>query len=224
MSSILQALERAESERRARSSPVEVTLAPQAPAARSRPVIWAWLLLGGLTGAALGTGLLLWWRPALVFPSAAVMAPVREPAAMVPPTPTPALMPSPAQAPKATAPTATVPSATQPAQVTASRTTARPTERTASPSKIDGRTAQAGVPNATTPTPLGEWPADLRSQVPALTIGGSVHADTPAARLLIVNGQVAREGDTPAPEVRLESIGPNAAVFEFRGRRFSMPL
>ncbi len=71
---------------------------------------------------------------------------------------------------------------------------------------------------------LAELPDDLRRQVPAMVIGGSVYSPQPASRMLIVNGQVYREGSPLAPELQLEQIGTKAAVFSVRGKRFEVPL
>ena len=71
---------------------------------------------------------------------------------------------------------------------------------------------------------LAELPDDLRRQVPAMAIGGSVYSPQRASRMLIVNGQVLREGDPVAPELQLEQIGAKAAVFSIRGQRFEVPL
>ena len=71
---------------------------------------------------------------------------------------------------------------------------------------------------------LAELPEDLRRQVPAMTIGGSVYAPQPENRMLVVNGQVVREGTELTPGLRLESIGRQTAVFSIRGQRFEMRL
>jgi general secretion pathway protein B len=71
---------------------------------------------------------------------------------------------------------------------------------------------------------FAELPEDLKRQVPAMTIGGSVHSPQPASRMLIVNGQVMREGATLAPGLQLESIGRQSAIFSIRGQRFEMKL
>jgi hypothetical protein len=42
--------------------------------------------------------------------------------------------------------------------------------------------------------------------------------------MLIVDGQVLREGDTLAAGLLLERIGPRAAVFSRGGLRFEIPL
>ena len=53
---------------------------------------------------------------------------------------------------------------------------------------------------------LSELPEDVRAGLPALTVGGAMYSQTPANRMLIINGQVFREGDTLAPGLVLEQI------------------
>jgi general secretion pathway protein B len=45
-----------------------------------------------------------------------------------------------------------------------------------------------------------------------------------ANRLLIVNGQVAHEGDTVAPGVVLEQLRVKNAVLSFRGYQYMLPF
>ena len=45
---------------------------------------------------------------------------------------------------------------------------------------------------------------------------------TPANRMLVVNGQVQREGDQLAPELWLERIQLKDAVLRYKGQRFSV--
>jgi len=71
---------------------------------------------------------------------------------------------------------------------------------------------------------LTELPEDVRRQVPPMALGGSVYSPQPASRMVIVNGQVTREGSTLGPDLRLEHIGPKSAVFSVRGQRFEMPF
>jgi general secretion pathway protein B len=70
-----------------------------------------------------------------------------------------------------------------------------------------------------TPT-LAELPEPLRRSVPALQFGGAMDSPQPAARMLIINGQVFREGDAVAPGLVLRTIRLRSAVFEVRGQRF----
>ena len=71
---------------------------------------------------------------------------------------------------------------------------------------------------------LSELPDAIRSQLPNLTIGGSMYSPVPANRVLIVNGQVAPEGSQVAPDLVLEQIRVKSAVLKFRGYRYSLPF
>jgi general secretion pathway protein B len=78
-------------------------------------------------------------------------------------------------------------------------------------------------PTATVPVPvplLSELPEAMRSQIPALTVTGTVYSDNPALRLLLVNNQVLPQGSTVAAGVTLEEIRPRSSTFSFRGTRF----
>jgi len=63
-----------------------------------------------------------------------------------------------------------------------------------------------------------------RAGLPPLAFGGSIYSDTPANRLLIVNGQLLHGGDALGPGARLEQIKPKAAVISIRGQRFEIGL
>jgi general secretion pathway protein B len=85
----------------------------------------------------------------------------------------------------------------------------------------------AALPAASTPEPLLRWsalPEATRASLPRLAWSGVVYAEQAAQRLLVVNGQVAREGDEIAPGLTLEQIRPRSAVLRWRGQRFEMPL
>ncbi len=69
---------------------------------------------------------------------------------------------------------------------------------------------------------MDELPDDVRRQLPNFAINGSKYSDTPASRILIINGQVFHEGDRLTPELTLEQIKVKAAVLRFRGYRYSM--
>jgi general secretion pathway protein B len=71
---------------------------------------------------------------------------------------------------------------------------------------------------------LAQLGADLRRELPPLAMGGAIWSDNVASRFLIVNGQVLREGDTAAPGVVLERIGPKAAFLRWRDWRIEVPL
>jgi general secretion pathway protein B len=84
--------------------------------------------------------------------------------------------------------------------------------------------AAAPSPAATRPVPLAQLPPDLRAQWPALVVGGSVYSDNAASRFVIFNGQIVREGDSPAPGLLVERIGPKSAVLRWRELRVEVPL
>ena len=90
-------------------------------------------------------------------------------------------------------------------------------------------TATAATASAVPPAPmrvnsLAELPADVRAALPALAFGGSIYSNTPANRLLIVNGQLMHEGDALGPGATLEQIKPKAAVLNIRGQRYEIGL
>jgi general secretion pathway protein B len=69
---------------------------------------------------------------------------------------------------------------------------------------------------------LQELPDDVRRQIPAMSVGGSIYSDNAASRFLIINGQVLHEGQKVTPDLVLEEIKLKAAVLRFKGQRFSM--
>jgi general secretion pathway protein B len=71
---------------------------------------------------------------------------------------------------------------------------------------------------------LVDLPEARRRELPPLVLSGAVQSPDPPARMLIVDGQVLREGDALSPGLTLERIGPRAAVFSLRGLRFELPL
>lgn len=98
----------------------------------------------------------------------------------------------------------------------------------AKPAPVPKATAKASTPPAAVAAervPLfAELPDDVRRQVPALKLGGLVYSAAPASRMVLVNGDVQREGSTVAPGLTLERINPKSAVFALRGQRFEVPL
>jgi len=70
--------------------------------------------------------------------------------------------------------------------------------------------------------PVAELPDEVRRELPALSIGGAMHSDVPANRMLVLNGSVFHEGDQPAPGLVLEEIKLKSAVFRFKDHRYSV--
>lgn len=219
MSYILDALKKADADRERDTAAVpglyaQADAAPLAHRPSATPG-WAWMALA-LGVVAIAASAWHWWgaaadddaaaapasAPAAVARAAAVAAPppVAPPAPAAPPpaAPNPAM----ARAPAAAAAPAVVP-AVAPIR-------SRPTVAAASPPS-----------NARLPT-LSELPPELRRQLPALAVGGSMYSPKQASRMVVLNGQVFREGDKPVEGMAVEQIGLKSTVLSFRGVRFEL--
>ena len=225
MSYILDALRRADAER-AQGAVPDLNAQPLPMRAadddgRSRTgARWLWLGAGAaLVLAALGAWQFL-GREAGV-QQAETSSPAAPAAAVPAPAPAPASLPASAPAPPA-------PAATPPAAVRAPAAAPKPpppAPKAAAPRPAPKRVVPK--PPAPAPAPripkLAELPAEFRAGLPPLSIGGSVYSPQPAARMVIVNGQVVREGDTIAAGLKLEQIRAKSAVFSVRGQSFELP-
>lgn len=213
MSYILDALRRADAERERGGVPGLHTQAmpepgdDETPATRRRLAPWQWLAIG--LGGGLAVALAWSWR-------------TDDPP---PPPPVPAPMPvQPAPAPP--------PAAALPAPPPAAPVAIAPMRATPAPTPAAAPAASAAPAPASSPAPataqrvnsLAELPPEARAGLPPLAFGGSIYSNSPANRLLIVNGQLMHEGDVLAPGVTLEQIRPKAAVLNIRGQRFEVRL
>lgn len=240
MSYILEALRRSQAERERGQVPglnAQPAAVAALPALREGPP-WHWLLPAGLGGLAVAALLLWFWRAPAAPSAAAVLAaptPTHAPTQALTPAPTPGPAPSPAPSPAplpvvvsappqaASPPPAAVAAATPPAPAPAvspgSTTAALPT----SPS------ATATAPTSTSvSTPrtvrFSDLSAEQRRELPALSMGGSVWSESALSRFVIVNGQVVREGDTAAPGVVVDRIGPKSVLLRWRELRLEVPI
>ncbi len=82
-------------------------------------------------------------------------------------------------------------------------------------------TAPASAPRLPT---LAELPETVRRELPVFTLGGSVYAEQASQRMVIINGQVLREGDRLAPELLLQQIRLKSVLLDYRGQRFELPF
>jgi len=137
--------------------------------------------------------------------------------------------------PVATAPPAAPPPIQSPprpvtpkaAVATARPTTGSETGRTAPPVRpaVQPPARPAPPPAAPVATPLprlAELPEDVRRDVPSLAFGGSIYSELPKQRMVILNGQVLREGDAITGDLAVEEIRPKSAVLRIRDRRFEL--
>lgn len=120
------------------------------------------------------------------------------------------------------APTAERTSAADPRTPSAERTTAAgpPASRTA---KRPERSTTLAAANPAPPVvPRDQLPDDIQRQLPPLSIGGSMYSPEPSQRMLIVNGEVVREGQAAGAGLVLERVNPRSAVLRFRDYRFEI--
>ena len=203
MSYILDALRRADAERERgsvpdlRAQPLGAASSQEVP--RALPWPWIAALL-----AALLIGALAWYLAA-------------------PDEPPIALPPNVAALPAAPAPASSAAAPARPAEPPASRpsvtvvATAPPRAASAA-AKPEAGAASAGERIVA----QADLPPDIRRQLPALAIGGSMYSENAANRMLIVNGQLFHEDEKLAPEVTLEKIKLKSAVLRFRNYRFEV--
>lgn len=250
MSYILDALRKADSERERERGAVPDLHAQPAPAStavapddegRSGPpmLVWAVVGLSGLVLVLLGWMFLGRDAAAPVATSATPAAPLPQPMQQpVPPT-----MVAPQPQPPVPLPAPALPPVAPPMAAPLPPPTARidpPPERSAalavpSPAAVPAAPAVVARPTPVQPAPVAtavraesrvwsvdELPDDVRRQLPNFAINGSKYSDTPASRILIINGQVFHEGDRLTPDLTLEQIKVKAAVLRFRGYRYSM--
>lgn len=137
------------------------------------------------------------------------------PAPIPQPTPLPPYSPPPRPAPAAPAVVAAAPALTAPtgqSDIPGAPPVARPTAKPAAPAPAPAQRIYAA----------SELPDEVRSTLPQYSVSGSSYSENPSARILIVNGQVAREGDTLPGGAALEQIRLKAAVLKFKGYRYEL--
>lgn len=228
MSYILDALQRADAQRERGNVPglnARPITGVVAPVRRGTPHRLRLSVIAGVLLAALAGGLWLWRGTGT--PSPATPMPVTSPVAAAgvsPPAQTPAPVAAPVLLPPIT------PRVTE-AVVLPKAVATAPLANAPAPAKPRSKPALVEPPpvakaaTALAPPPpmiplLGELPEDIRRQIPALAISGTVYSDNPAQRLLLVNGQVLTQGSAAAPEVALVEIRKSSSEFAFRGTHF----
>lgn len=225
MSLILQALKKAEAERSVGRVPTldQVTAADPPSSAAPRRAAWVAAAVGlGVVG--IGAAAWFWTTTGRVAPPAVAPAAMREAALPAPVAALPAASPPVAEsAPAPRAGTAVAPAASVVTSLSAmppsaaSAATALPPPRPASAPARPASAAEAPLPA------LHDLPVAVRQALPPLPLGGSIWSPNPAERMLILGGEVRREGDAITPELVLVSIGPRSAVLRWREQSFRLP-
>lgn len=219
MSYILDALKKAESERRLGSIP-DLHAQPALPAPPDgKPAVWRRLLM--VTVLATLSIILVsfaWLRPWQAVSPAAVTAPspVQPRPKAVQAEPTPAVA----------APT---PPPSMPEHPLPRRTT--PHEKAAEP-KNEPRLAKKSAPSRTVPAAvpssqprvatLQELPEHIQREIPRVTINGYIYSSVPSERSVLINKKLLHEGDEVGPGLVLEKMMPKEAVFNYNGYRYRL--
>ena len=212
MSYILDAIKKADQQRRRGEVP---TLTSAAPTTAKRP---AWALYG-----ALGLGLLVlgvgigWWSPWRTEPPPIARSQVRLAEVSAPRT-VPALKPAPRQEAPAAAIDFAQPPTPGPAPVAVRAEGAAPPSHVL-PTKAGGETQSASPPEAKLGT-RSELPMSIQQELPPLSIAMHVYSAQPRDRLVSVDNRLLREGDSIATDLKLEEILPDGMIFSYRGLRF----
>jgi general secretion pathway protein B len=211
MSYILDALRKAEAERRMGGAP-DVRTAPIINIAQAdrrsgwRGARWLWALPAAAAGA-LATLAWLQWHAS---------APANMPAPV--PVATPA--PIPAAEPMAPPPPAVAVTMHQPPPpaVEAPRRAGQEESSKHAPGratpKADDRQPPAAVAT------LRELPAEIQRQIPPLSISGYIYAANAADRSVLINRKLLREGDEIAPGLTLEKLMPKGLILNYKGYRY----
>ena len=225
MSYILDALKRADAERERGAVPglhtqQVTTPVPKAGSGRQRG-LWP-LFAGFLLLFVAGIGLWVWQgseRDTRAVVVAAAMPPASI--AATPPQAVQDVVPVPLPKPAPSAATAVAPKALPKPQARPAITAMESKVAPPAASVPVAHAAASAAPTTVVPVPLlSELAEDIRRQIPALTITGAVDSDYPAQRMLLVNGQVLKQGSMLTSDLSLEEIRAHSSVLSFRGTKF----
>ncbi|HYD59967.1 MAG TPA: general secretion pathway protein GspB [Noviherbaspirillum sp.] len=209
MSYILEALKKAEAERRGGTQHAAPLLPPIAAAAGQkpawrRPLPWAAFAALGVTLACAG-----WFAVTRTdAPTPRVAATTPAPAIAAVPPVVPREKPS---MPEALEDAAEKPKAKTPPKKTVERKRSGPNE--------EPKTAKTTAPDAPVGT-LHDLPTHIQGEIPSLSIGGYIYSGNKADRSVLINKRLLREGDEVAPGLVLEKMTPSGMVFNYKGYRY----
>ncbi|HJV86180.1 MAG TPA: general secretion pathway protein GspB [Noviherbaspirillum sp.] len=231
MSYILDALRKAEAERRigaSATSQASTVLGAQFDRAPQRPArIW-WLLLPAVAAAAAGG---VWFGASQTkTPAVTATAPATTPSAPPQPQPVAPVAEKVAPAPENTAPPAI---AATPSVQKAEPEQAQPPKESVRHKAPDKKPRVTAAERKPAPRPvaaeeprvpgLRELPEAIQREIPPLAIGGYLYSGNKADRTVLINTKLLREGDEVAPGLRLETLMSNGMVLNFKGHRYRMP-
>jgi general secretion pathway protein B len=67
---------------------------------------------------------------------------------------------------------------------------------------------------------LQDLPENIQRELPAIVISGYIYARNPADRSVLIDKRLLHEGDRISPELVLEKMNPNGAVLNYKGYRY----
>ena len=70
---------------------------------------------------------------------------------------------------------------------------------------------------------LRDLPEPIQRAIPPVAMSGYMYSPNPADRMILIDKVLRREGDEVAPGLVLAKLEPKGAVFTFRGYRYRMP-
>jgi general secretion pathway protein B len=206
MSYILDALKKAQAERELGRVPaVQQALQPAVVVAESaapsmhRPL---WAAGAGIVLLVVLLGIAWSWREAPPPRTTPVAVATPSTPALVPPGPPTPPTPSAAPAPIAATPVAAAPVALPPVLPA-------PT-----PAPAAVAAAATAAATAAEPIPLESLDAPTRARLPTLTIGGTILSPDRSQRMVIIDGQVLREGDRVAAELIVQTIDAEGVLLK----------
>jgi general secretion pathway protein B len=192
MSYILDALRKSDQQRRLGGVPTLATAAAMSVPSEI-PTIVVRRLLGLLLIAVIATAI-IWLRPSIMemIMTGSVVAPAESP---------PALLPTQTAKPEVRIKVAV------PVVVTADE-----------PGKGLVKSVQNEMPRRKLQVEPSK-PESMRNALPVMSITVHAYSSKPEDRLVSINGQLLKEGDTLAPGLILEQITPEGMIFDYRGKR-----
>jgi len=201
MSYILEALKKAEAERRdGPSQTVRPPVFSARPAGRAWRAPWTWTALSAMVAI---SGIAAWY---LTLPDAAPPVKMAE---------APALPAFQLPAPEVEVPAAPEEPAAPPPKPKP-KIAKKPVEKTPPENATVKKAAPPEPPLAT----LRELPEQIQREIPPLSVGGYIYSGNKADRSVLINKRLLREGDEVAPGLTLEKMQPNGIVLNYKGYRY----
>jgi hypothetical protein len=71
---------------------------------------------------------------------------------------------------------------------------------------------------------MQELPAAVRQNLPDFAVSTHLYTDDAPSRMVRINGQLLREGQFLAAELKLEEITPEGVIFSYHNYRFRVGL